>query len=272
MEYKFTNELFGTYALRGYRRLLYDISQELSNTFVSFKLALVLRKLTLQNKLETVDASPLENIKVRLYPLDNTGDRLVLFMPWFFEWEEFGLINKLMPEGGTFVDVGANTGYYSFIASRKAGKNGKVIALEPNPVMFKRLTYNLSLNDDMGNILKFQQGLSDKKGTFRLGLKPGGNLGGASIVQANDVHFVEVDCEPMLDFINGIENLNCIDFLKIDVEGAEPMILNPFFENAPKELWPKLILIETTDGIPFERFGYQKIRKTKNNTVYKLVS
>ncbi len=240
------------------------------NNFISFKIALVLRKLALQNKLNTVDATPLRNINARLYPLDNTGDRLVLFMPWFFEWEEFGLINELLPEDGIFLDVGANTGYYSFIASRKVGPKGKVVALEPNPVMLKRFNFNMDQNEGFENIKIYEQGLSDVKDTFRLGLEPGGNLGGASIVQANDVYFVEVDCEPMLEFVKKIENLDRIDFLKIDVEGAEPMILNPFFNDAPKPLWPKMILVETTTGIPFEDFGYKKIRKTKNNTIYKL--
>ena len=271
-KYKFTDEPFGRYVLRGYRKFLHSLSLALSNSFLSFKIALVLRKLTLQNKLEIVDAAPLRNIDVRLYPLDNTGDRLVLFMPWFFEWEEFKLIDELMPEGGTFVDVGANTGYYSFIASKKVGAKGRVISLEPNPVMYNRLMYNLSLNEGLENISTYQQGLSDKKGSFRLGLEPGGNLGGASIVQANDVYFVEVDCVPMLDFLKGIKGLKGVDFLKIDVEGAEPMILNPFFKDAPKSLWPKLILIETTSDIPFEQFGYERIRKTKNNTLFRLTT
>lgn len=268
---KWTDEPYGTYELSGYRRFLHSISMKLSNASLWFKIALVLRKLTLQKKLEIVDAAPLYDLKVRLFPLDNIGDRLALFMPWYFEWEEFKLMEELFEEGQTFLDIGANTGYYSMLASKIAGESGKVLAVEPNPIMYNRFCFNLELNPDTDNIATFEVGLADKVGEFTLALDPG-NLGGATIMREYEEfggHSVKVQCRPLTDLL-AEQKIEKLDFMKIDVEGAEPVILNPFFQNAPRSLWPTMILIETTNGIPFEEFGYRQVRKTKNNTVYQL--
>ena len=267
---KWTDEPFGTYSLKGYRKFFHNISINLSNSKFWFKVALVLRKLTLQNKLEIVDATPLKEFNVRLFPLDNIGDRLALFMPWYFEWEEFDVMEELLSERETFLDIGANTGYYSLIASKLAGEKGTVIAFEPNPIMYNRFLFNLKVNDRVGNVRTFDVGLADKEGEFTLALDPG-NLGGASIMHEYGEHSVKVKCRPLTDLLEE-EKIKKIDFMKIDVEGAEPIILNPFFSKADRSLWPKRILIETTNGIPFEDLGYRQIRKTKNNTVYELIS
>jgi hypothetical protein len=52
-------------------------------------------------------------------------------------------IDKLLPPGGIFVDVGANVGWFSLIASRKAGL---VVALEPEVDNFSRLAGNVARN------------------------------------------------------------------------------------------------------------------------------
>lgn len=267
---KWTDKPYGTHALKGYRKFLHTISINLNNSKFWFKIALVLRKLTLQNRLEVVDAAPSRGLRVRLYPLDNIGDRLALFMPWYFEWAEFEVMEELFNEGGTFLDVGANTGYYSLVASKLAGKKGKVIAVEPNPIMYNRFLFNLGANEGTENVYPFDIGLADKVGEFSLSLDPG-NLGGATIMREYGEHSVKVKCRPLTDLLQE-QKIERIDFMKIDVEGAEPIILNPFFEKAEKSLWPEFILIETTNGIPFEKNGYKQIRKTKNNTVYQLTS
>lgn len=265
---KWSEKPYGTFALTGYRNAFQKICMGLKNNKFSFRIALVLRKLTLQNRLEIVDSAPLDGYKVRLFPLDNIGDRLALFMPWYFEWEEFSLMKEYFKSGGTFLDIGANTGYYSLVASRLAGQEGAVLAIEPNPIMYNRCLFNLGLNEKTENVKTFEIGLADKVGEFSLGIHPG-NLGGASIMQEYGEHTIKIKCVPLVDLL-GEQNVKKLDFMKIDVEGAEPLILNHFFENAEKELLPKMILIETTSGIPFEKFGYKKIRKTKNNSLYEL--
>ncbi len=64
------SESYGKYALKGYRKWLYDLAQWLPKSSLNFRISLVLRKLTLQNKLKIIDQYIL-GLKARFYPLDN---------------------------------------------------------------------------------------------------------------------------------------------------------------------------------------------------------
>ncbi|MDD4150776.1 MAG: FkbM family methyltransferase [Bacteroidales bacterium] len=67
------------------------------------------------------------------------------------------------------------------------------------------------------------------------------------------------------------QNIQQIDLLKIDIENAEPLALNPFFEKAPRKLFPKMIFIESDSDINFADIGYKLIAKTRsNNSIYRL--
>lgn len=261
-------DAFGKYKLGGYKKIFQRISSRLPKSTLAFKIALVLRKLALLNRVQVVDVKSLWGLKMRLYPLDNVGDRLVLFMPWYFDWEEFKILDHFLKKGDVFLDIGANTGYYSFLASSIIEDSGRVIALEPNPVMFARLEFNLKLNGFDEKIERINLGLADSSGIYDLSIDPK-NLGRSSIIQSYGKHSVSIQCITLLELINQLK-LDRIDFLKIDVEMAESLILRPFFESAKKEVWPKMILIETTEGIPFAKLGYQQIRCTKNNTLFEL--
>ncbi|MDQ3393033.1 MAG: hypothetical protein M3512_02780 [Bacteroidota bacterium] len=78
----FDHDPFGTYALKGYKKLFFDIAQTFDRSWLNFRLAMILRKLVLQNKLQIVDAEIL-GMKARFYPLQNLGDRFILFLPNF---------------------------------------------------------------------------------------------------------------------------------------------------------------------------------------------
>lgn len=260
---------YGTYKLTGFRKRFYNLCQKLDKNNLSFRFGLVLRKLVLQNRLQIVDADPL-GIKGRFYPLDNLGDRYVLFLPNFFERPEFDLLRKTLKPNDTFVDIGANTGFYSLIAAKNIG-DGRVVAFEPNPNMYDRFTTNIGFNNLDKKITALPIGIADKDSEFDLSLNPT-NLGGASIVNKERGDTVTVKCRPLLNVLNE-QDVSSIDALKIDIEGAEHLALNPFFENAPKSLYPKLIIIETYDKIPLEDLGYELVNTTKSgNGIFKLLN
>jgi hypothetical protein len=71
----------------------------------------------------------------------------------------------------------------------------------------------------------------------------------------------------------GIES---IDVLKIDVEGAEDVVLVPFLHDAPRALLPELVLIEDTRGFwqtdvfaLLERHGYTVVARNRQNVAYR---
>ncbi len=82
----------------------------------------------------------------RLHRFGNVSDSRLLRRPDSFETEEIAFILDMAVGNFTFIDVGANCGYWSLrIASRLAGK-GSVIAIEPQPAMFERLQFNARVN------------------------------------------------------------------------------------------------------------------------------
>src|ERR1700730_16140389 len=56
-----------------------------------------------------------------------------------FEPRESALIRHYLKPGMTFVDVGANVGYYTLLAASLVGRRGRVLAFEPSPYVFERL-------------------------------------------------------------------------------------------------------------------------------------
>ncbi len=56
------------------------------------------------------------------------------------------VVLELLPEGGTFVDVGANVGAFALPAACRVGQHGRVFALEPSAVLFQCLRANAAVN------------------------------------------------------------------------------------------------------------------------------
>ena len=73
------------------------------------------------------------------------------------------------------------------------------------------------------------------------------------------------------------ENYEKLDAIKLDIEGAEDLVLDAFFGAAPRALWPRLILMEYTlvrGGPQLEQrlrgFGYCEVLRTSENVAYEL--
>ena len=193
METKNSVESYGTYALTNGKRWLFNIAQKMPKNGLGFKIGLILRKLVLMNRLQIIDETQFE-LKLRLYPLDNLGDRFLLFMPKYFEYDEFQLMSEYLKPDSTFVDIGGNMGIYSLIAAKYIKESGNILAFEPNPKMFQRFELNRAIND-FDKTIKIQQiGIADKESEFLL-VFGHGNLGGASIVHENTEDSLMIKCK-----------------------------------------------------------------------------
>ncbi|WP_252718786.1 FkbM family methyltransferase [Haloarcula sp. CBA1122] len=126
-----------------------------------------------------------------------------------------------LSEGDSFVDVGANIGYFSLLASSVVGNSGQVIAFEPEPQNFNILERNVVSNDLNGRVSLYQKALADSSETLMLNHHPT-NKGMHSIVSEFDHREDETEIEA----IEGDSVLSeHIDIIKIDVEGAEPNVI-----------------------------------------------
>ena len=79
------------------------------------------------------------------------------------EYHEMGLVAHLLRPGDRFVDVGANAGYYTLLASGKVGPSGSVESIEPGHPALVRLRENIALNA-LGNVRVHECALSDAAG------------------------------------------------------------------------------------------------------------
>lgn len=75
-------------------------------------------------------------------------------------------LRQFLVPGGVFVDIGANVGYYTLLAARRLGREGRVIAFEPNPVSLKVLLLNTAPEGDAIRVYPFA--VSDREGFLSL--------------------------------------------------------------------------------------------------------
>lgn len=127
-------------------------------------------------------------------------------------------IQSFLRPGMTFVDVGANVGYFTLLA---ASLGARVIAYEPTPAVFARLRQNVALNG-FDNVMLVNAAVADQRGTLTLYQSPDDPE--ANNLFGDGDHSVEVAAVALDDDLKerGVQK---VDLLKIDAEGAEPMVL-----------------------------------------------
>jgi FkbM family methyltransferase len=132
---------------------------------------------------------------------------------------------RLINTGDICLDVGANFGWYTTLMAILCGHNGSVHAFEPVPKTFRELETNVGLSG-LKNITINQNALGDRRDTITIRLPKGEPTGHASIAsksQGNDDVF---ECEMLtLDNYLADNSIGDVNFVKVDIEGAEMMFL-----------------------------------------------
>jgi FkbM family methyltransferase len=156
------------------------------------------------------------------------------------------VMHFLRPED-LFVDVGANVGAYTVLASGVAG--ARTLAVEPSPSSFDYLTQNIRLNDLTAKVTAVNAALGRKEG--RLKLTAG--LGTENYVCANpnDADALEVKAMTLDTVLSGLSPT----LMKIDVEGFETEVLAGATETLPRASLEALIIERAGNGA---RYGYDE--------------
>jgi FkbM family methyltransferase len=136
------------------------------------------------------------------------------------EVEEAKHLISLLKPGMTFFDVGANIGLYSILAAKRVGPRGVVHSFEPTPATAVRLEANVGLNN-FSNIKVNQVALSDKRGTAKFYLHQADDRNSLSAISSNSIVIPTITLDEYI-----AENLiSAVDLMKMDVEGAELLVL-----------------------------------------------
>lgn len=129
-------------------------------------------------------------------------------------------LSERLGAGDVFVDVGANIGYFSLLASKLVGRDGRVVAIEALPSTFDRLATNLERNG-CDNVRALNVAAAETAGTLKVFRGPDSHTGLATVV-ADFGHEYErdVDAAPLSALLADDEVARA-RVIKIDVEGAE---------------------------------------------------
>jgi FkbM family methyltransferase len=193
---------------------------------------------------------------------------LVLF-DGAYESHVLRMLERLLPEDGYFIDVGANIGLHTLVAARHLGRSGRVDAVEPEPFSRGRLEGHLRLNR-LNNVEVFPCAFSDSAGVATLHLSPAENLAKSSLRVANvtmglsapSPGSVEVPTRTLDEHVSMTRRSP--DVLKIDVEGAELLVVSGGLETLSREN-SAAILFEASD-LQTAAFGYT-VRELKTRLV-----
>ena len=208
----------------------------------------------------------------RFYHQASATERGALFNP-DYNIEELDFLRAHTPQGGVFVDVGANVGTYAMVLARHVGSGGKVIAIEPHPVTHARLSFNCAASA-FTQVVLVAAAAGPTDGELMIETD-GDNLGASHIVTGERSGNAIKVPSLRLQRILGDAGVSHVDALKIDVEGYEDRVLTGFFKEAPPSLWPRAVVIEhlsrnewLDDCIADMRArGYAETGKTRSNTL-----
>jgi FkbM family methyltransferase len=265
---------YGAYAPKGLVRMAVEWTRSLPDTWLARRAVILVRRFVLRRLAgQPVDAEAL-GFRMRLKPYHNICEKRMLFTPQNFDATELAILDRSIREGFTFIDIGANVGAYSLFVASRAGPTARILAVEPQPEIYERLIFNIRLNA-ASTVKAIDCAVAEKPGEVTLFLDPN-NAGESSvkIVSCSRAQPIRVAARTLLDLVKG-EGYGHVDAVKLDVEGAEDLILEPFLAGAPAHLLPRVLILENggqrwQSDLPglLERSGYTLKAKTRQNLVY----
>lgn len=158
--------------------------------------------------------------------------RLSLWTPeriesWVADLDFYGYVPR---EGDTVLDVGAGTGWATRMYSKLVGKSGRVVSIEANPTTFRCLARMCSENR-LENVTLIHSAVADREGEILIADSPEHEAN--SVVGTSSG--VRVPCTT-LDEVFRSHGLSRVDFLKMNIEGAEKLAITGMEQMVKKTL------------------------------------
>jgi FkbM family methyltransferase len=167
-----------------------------------------------------------------------------------YEPQETAILKSILKPGMTFVDVGANWGYFTLLAAQATSPGGRVLSLEPDPRLYAVLRENLALNG-CTRVTALQLAAAEESGVLALaGFDESGDNWGLSRLVGNSTQNgpqYQVATAP-LDDVLAEYGLASVDLLKMDIEGAEALAL-PGLQDTLARKGIRRLLLELHPGL-----------------------
>ena len=165
--------------------------------------------------------------------------------------------SRIVKEGDTVLDIGANIGYYALLESKMAGKTGVVYAVEPIKNNMDLLKKNIELNG-AGNIKTYNLAIGDAdRKRIEIYKRSKGNLSSLTALSSDYGEVVSIEEVPMSTVDSFVKNEmnHPPNFIRMDVEGYEANILKGMKKalfttpNLQIEFHPTILSTEQKDKI-----------------------
>lgn len=165
------------------------------------------------------------------------------------------IVISILREGDACLDIGANFGWYTTLFHKYCG-GGEIHAFEPVPLIFEELAENYRLMGSPKNVFINNLALGEKAEELTINLFEGLPSGHASISDHGRKDAISFKCKVVtLDTYLEEKKVPDVNFIKIDIEGAEMMFLKGaeklFKQKVPPVLLMEMALEQT------KNFGYQ---------------
>jgi FkbM family methyltransferase len=210
-------------------------------------------------------------VKITLPPVwSGAGSSLFFLVRENYE-PETKILHRLLRVGDVFVDGGANCGIFMVAAAGLIGPRGSVYAFEPGRQSFEALQRNVALNG-FTHVHLYQCGLGDRDGTARF-YHNYGNARNFSLANTDSdtTEYEEIKLMA-LDSLTKKEGLRALDWIKLDVEGAEELVIRGSVQSLLKfkpriifEINPKM-----TSGLGLSPLGAWDRLRSLGYEFYKL--
>jgi FkbM family methyltransferase len=165
------------------------------------------------------------------------------------------IISKIVRKDDICFDVGANIGWYSTLLQTLVGENGSVHAFEPVPSSFETLKANIALNKNADKVILNEFALGDQEKEINIYNSATLPDGHASISknENSDVEVIPIKMKTADKYVE-THNINEVNFIKLDIEGAELFMLkgaNKMFKQSKPPIWVIEMALDTS-----EKLGY----------------
>jgi len=178
-----------------------------------------------------------------MYLMDGR-DSLMNTIFWSGSHYELGvikLLEKVVKPEYTVLDIGGHIGYFALLLSKLVGVNGKVITFEPQELLNNFIKENLKLNN-VENCKVERVLISNQIGDVEFNESPdfGHSSISHAILEKKEITTTIKQSTTLDNYV--ANNLEDLDFIKLDVEGAEYLILNESSKNALTKYKPALLI------------------------------
>ncbi|HUR99795.1 MAG TPA: FkbM family methyltransferase [Pyrinomonadaceae bacterium] len=184
-----------------------------------------------------------------------TGMQSTVYFLGEYEKALTEIVKAVLREGDVCLDVGANFGWYTTIFQKYCGPTGEVHAFEPVPPTFRELEENYALMGRPSNVFINHLALGEKADELTINLFEGLSSGHASMSDQGRADAISFKCDVVtLDSYLQERNVPEVNFVKVDIEGAELMFLKgaeKLFAQKTPPIWLMEMALQQTGN-----FGY----------------